>query len=631
MVKTKPFVIDYKQPRVLIGCEFVDSKGEIFKSPKALKEAAYNNGVQYNINPIIFCHACGAGNRHNVWGFPNTPNARSYKQHKGQCPNCGERLTLEYGCEIAGAKASDENGEIKVAQVRGKSPTGFPSALKWWPVDDGKLAIESVVDLYFSRTMHGQYWLKHEALRYRYIFNLETGLSYSMRGVDAKGNASEYSGQTNRLQNRTFGTMQLHYDMYRDFVDVVLGALKEQKGLEYTKKLEKQRYGNEMETVYSCGNHKVSYNMLGWVNYFAVMKPVDLGDMLEMTNRDVSDGVKKYFKNLIALSSNGEVEWLPKYMQKRSIRRRLKKRAVSFYLYKWLYACGIRDINVMNSIIDDYIDVQKKEIDTSDSAIRIGFNTAIQGTVGEIVARHCVGSEQKTANFMKWALKGRSAASTHQFVTSVLASDSFMLDDSVRMYEGIPKNHLPSNNGNLKELHDALVVVDRKLRFANKEIELTETEKSLEMDKNGYSFKLAKDTDTLYDIGKAMGICVGSYGHDAVAKRCTIMTMSKDDRYVACIELRVNKKAVQMVQLKSRFNHTVKEIAPIVEWVAATGINAECNDYHNAINQQTNGFDNSEHDYHVENPRLNVPIERRDNNANGFDFAFEDDDLGFLF
>ena len=629
MVKTKPFVIEYKQPRVLIGSEFLVSNGEVFKSAKAMQEAALNNGVQ--IKPIIFCHACGAGNRHDVWGFPNTPNARNYKSHKGQCPNCGERLTLEYGCEIAGAKASDEHGEIKVYSVRGKSPTGFPAALKWWPIGDGKLAIETVVDLYFSRTMHGQYWLQHEALRYRYIFNLKTGLSYSMRGIDAKGNVSEYSAQTNRLQNRTFGRLEmLPYDMYQDFVDVVLGVLKEQKGLEYTKKLEKQRYGNEMETVYSCGNHKVGYSMLGWVNYFAAMKPADLGDMLEMTNRDVSEGVKKCFKNLIALSSDGEVEWLPKYMQKRSIRRRLKKRAVSFFLYKWLYACGIRDINVMNAIVDDYIDVQKKEEDLNNGAIGIKFDATIQRTIGEIVARHCVEPEQKTANFMKWALKGRSAASTHQFVTSVLTSDSFLLSDSVRMYEGIPKTHLPNNNGNIKELHDALVVVDRKLRFANKEIELTETEKSLEMDKSGYSFKLAKDTDTLYDIGKAMGICVGSYGHDAVAKRCTIMTMSKDDRYVACIELRVNKKAVQMVQLKSRFNHTVKEIAPIVEWVAATGINAECNDYHNAINQQTNGFDNSEHDYHVENPRLNVPIERRDNDVNAFDFAFEDDDAQHL-
>ena len=604
MVKTKPFVIEYKQPRVLIGNEFVDSNGEIFNSPNALREAGLNNNLQ--MNPIIFCHACGAGNRHDVWGFPNTPNANRYKKHNGQCPNCGERLTLEYSYDIANAKAHSGNNTIAVSRVRGKSPTEFPTALKWWPISDGKLAIETVMDMYFSRTMHGQYWLQHETLRYRYIFNVDTGMSYSMRGIDAKGNPSKYSSQTHRLQNRTFRSMDtIHYSMSNDFIEIVLSALQEHKGLQYTKTMEKSRWSNELGPVYSCHNHKIGYSMLGWINYFSGMKANDIGDMLEMTNQDIAASTKKYFKNLISLSRDGEVEWLPKYMQKRSIRRRLKKRAVAFFMYKWLYACGIRDVNIMNNIVDDYLDV------VPDSTIR---KLTDKLSLGEIVARHCINASQESVDFMKWALKGRSAESVYQFVTGALTSNSFLLNDSARMYKIVTSKYLPDNAGNIKELHDALVVADRKLRYGNREIEHTAVEKALEMDKGGYSFRLAKDTDTLYDIGKALSICVGSYGRDAVAKHCTIMTMSKDDKYVACIELRVNKKNVQMVQLKSRFNHTVKDIEPITEWVMTTGINAQCYDYQTAIEHKDNGFNNRNRDYHVENPRLRI-----DN-----DFAFND-------
>ena len=101
-----------------------------------------------------------------------------------------------------------------------------------------------------------------------------------------------------------------------------------------------------------------------------------------------------------------------------------------------------------------------------------------------------------------------------------------------------------------------------------------------------------------------MGICVGSYGREAVAKNCTILTMQKAEKYVACIELRINKKKARIVQMKSRFNHTVTEIEPIVKWVEETGVDPMCYDFQNAIDHKVSDFDQRNQDYHVENPRL---------------------------
>ena len=622
MVNTKPFVIEYKQPRVLIGCEFVNLEGNIFKSVKDLKEAEQAGNVQ--AKPIVFCPACGAGNRHDTWGFPITPESNRIKKHKGQCPNCGERLTLEYSYDLERSAAFSDNSPIPVHSVKGRTPTKLSAYLKWWPVGDDKLTIETVSDMYFSRTMYGQYWLHHEVLRYRYIFNFNTGLCYSMRGVDAKGNQSKYSIQTNRLQNRTFSTFDtIPYDMNKDFAKVVLDAIAEHEGLEYEEIMDENNWNKKLEKVFLCGNHRIGVSMLGWVNYFSDMKPMDLSDMLEISHHRLSASAKKNFKNLVSLSCRGEVEWLPKYMQKRSIRRRLNQRAVSFFLYRWLYACGVRDINVMNNIVDDYINVPT---DKREQRVVKRKEDQVVLSIGDIVARNCADASNVSINFMKWALRGRSAKSIYQFVTNVLTTDSYLLSDSVRMYKTLPKKALPDNVGNIKELHGALVVVDRKWRFSNKEIEHTDIEKALEMDIGEYSFRLAKDTDSLYDIGKALSICVGSYGRDAVAKRCTIMTMSKHGQYVACIELRVRKKDVQMVQLKSRFNHTVKEIEPITEWVAATGVNAQCSDYQNAVDHKNSGFDECNRDYHVENPRFNTPVGHHNNTDFEPNLNFEDDD-----
>lgn len=598
MVNVKPFVIEYPRTRVFTGFEIAKKDGGVFSSLKEMKEHASTD--KFTTNIILFCPNCLAGNRMSVWGFPKA-KARTVTK-KGCCPNCGEKVSLKYRFEyddISVESTSSCEGEVPLSHAGGSNPASVSRALKWWPIEDGKLAIEAVSDLYFCRSMYGKYWLAQEQLRYRYILNFKTGQAYMLTGVDREGKQSKYSAQKRRLQNYTFSSFPgITVDMRDDFIRIVLEALHQECGVEF------KRVKDDAEDALpwttrnweAYGQYITLYN-LNQLNYFSRMKPQDITDMLSF---NFPKGNERRIVHKLVELSQGEVEWLPKYMQKRSIRHRLNKRAIAYYLYKWLYKCGIRDVNVMNNIVDAYIDVY---CDATAPVVAECFMSV--RPMNNAVNSICLNCSPEVVAFMKWAIKGRSAESIRSLVVNILNSDNFLFSDSVRMLKYLPKEYRPEKSvGSLREIHDELVVLDRKWRFGNKTIEYTDAEKALEIDCGEYSFRLAKDTDTLYDIGKKMGICVGSYGREAVSKSCTILTMQKADKYVACIELRVRKKNAAMVQLKSRFNHTVAEIDPVVEWVKITGIDPNCSDYENAISHKKSSFDCRNRDYHVENPRL---------------------------
>ena len=625
MVNVKPFVIEYTHNLVFTGCEFAKKDGSVFSS---LKEMKKHTGVNdFESYEILFCPSCQSGHRMVTWGFPEAKGR--YSKKKGCCPNCGERITLAYEYRYENLKVVDSTSfgrNVEIKHAGGSNPAIETKALKWWPVEDGKLAIEVVTALYFSRTMYGKYWLEKELLRHRYIFNFKTGQAYMMTGVDRDGKVSKYSLQSRRLQNYTFSMCPgIPSDMREDFVRIVLDALKQEKGIESQYIAEAEEDGLPWRTnEWRIAGQSVGIHNLNQLNYFSDMKVGDITDMLTFSWHDSKE--KRNLRNLITLSQ-GEVEWLPKYMQKRSIRNRLNKRAIAYYMYRWLYKCGVRDVNVMNGIVDTYIDMR------SYSSTSVAEENMMPARpMNRVVCAYCLNHSPEAVAFVKWAIKGRNAESARSFITSILNADDFLFSDCVRMLKYLPKDYRPERAiGNLREIHDELVVLDRKWRFGNRPIDYTDIERALEVDCGEYSFRLAKDTDSLYDIGKKMGICVGSYGREAVAKNCTILTMQKADKYIACIELRVRKKHAAMVQLKSRFNHTVSEIEPVVEWVNITGVDPNCSDYQYAINHKKSGFDSRNHDYHVENPRLadledrrvlNGPVDGAQINWAHDDFAF---------
>lgn len=597
MVKAKPFVIDYSQKRVLTGYEFVKQNGETFKSVKEFRE--HTSQGDFKSNTIVYCPDCGTGHRREDWGFPDIVSG--YKAKKtGRCPICGERLVVTYFEDFQCPEVVTGKREPKMYlhHVSGRDGAAFSKALKWWPVENGKLAIEVVQELYFNRSMYAKYWLERKIMRYRHIINLATGQIYTMRGIDDKGQPSEYSRQKHRLQNFTFSSPgDVPCMMQNDFIRIVLEALQEYRGLDYSIETKVYDDGCRDDKFISC-MHNINIHSLGKLNYFSRMKPSDISDMLDLSYENFSKNNKRMFPKLIALSNAGEVEWLPKYMQKRSIRNRLNKRVVAYFVYRWLHQCGIKDVNIMNNVVDTYIDVT--------SSVAGDYSPFTTSKTLSAVAVRCANPSAESIEFVRWALKGRSADSVYQFIRSVLEDKNFLFADSVRMYRRLPDSIRPAqSSGNLKDIHDTLVVIDRKWRFGNREIKYSDAEKAFEIDCGDYSFRLAKDTDSLYDIGKAMGICVGSYSNEAVNKSCTILTMQKAEKYVACMELTMSKKKAHLVQLKGKYNHTVNEIDPIVQWVALTGVNAaDCYDYQTAIERKSTGFDQRNQDYHVENPRF---------------------------
>ena len=289
-------------------------------------------------------------------------------------------------------------------------------------------------------------------------------------------------------------------------------------------------------------------------------------------------------------------DMLPKYMQKKSIKQRLRKNITMTAVYRWLYKFGIKDINIMNNIVDEI----------SPKAFR------------QMQSNMCDPTENLLP-FIHWLLEGRNAESIKAIIINAFEND-YHLRDSARMYAQALAAGVTTidNSGNIREIHDRIMHEYNRMRFRNRVISYDKTEKRFEQTVDDYQFILAEDTDRLYDIGNNLRICVGSYGENAVAKRCTIITMQKDNNYVACIELRKQQGQWYMNQLKAKFNHTVQEIEPVIKWVESTGIKVDtCSDYTYAVNHKRNGFDDREHDYHVDNPRL------RDENNNAHNVAFD--------
>ena len=118
------------------------------------------------------------------------------------------------------------------------------------------------------------------------------------------------------------------------------------------------------------------------------------------------------------------------------------------------------------------------------------------------------------------------------------------LGDSIDMYKQImekaPDYEFP-RQASLKAVHDRLSVDNNKLRDPKQDIQYEEDELILNQDINGIKFKAAADTYELFDVGAAMNICVGGYGHGAVQKHYYIVIVYVEDKPLVCIQLAKNK------------------------------------------------------------------------------------------
>ena len=122
-------------------------------------------------------------------------------------------------------------------------------------------------------------------------------------------------------------------------------------------------------------------------------------------------------------------------------------------------------------------------------------------------------------------------------------------------------------NASIKELHDLVLSDYEKMQHENIEIDYSHVENKalFEYSDNGLTFRLAKDTHELIDVGTKMHICVGSYRHSALNHHCHIVIVrDTNENPVVCIEL--DNELTYINQAKLKYNNLpTKEIGLIIE------------------------------------------------------------------
>lgn len=523
---------------------------------------------------ILLCPHCGKG----------AEIAKYYVDSKHiKCPHCGEMSTVDakYNRSLKTPEDLEDiyaNGILidgkHAIVLTTRHPLCFTRKINYW-LDDDKLTVSIERVQYQGLGVKGQYWIKKRFFKNRIVFNFKTGQSYLFRDIDSNG--KPIAPKEPRIKNISLGQCHagiLQLDkLLKDIGIKVFGKDRVEAIDRYTKQYD--------------GINIVSFARL---NYFSCFDTEQFKKILPHINQYMPYSTRRDFSFLKKLQSTQDTNLLPKYMQKKSVKRHIAKNPMNYIVYKYLHYFGIKDINIINRFIDTVLESAPHKY---------------SACIGCLLNRASV---PDTKAFVKWLINGKDAKGIYSSLVSLFGSKNFWLfNDATQMMNNIVKNGgvLPDNHGSLKEIHDLLTVEDRHIRFKNREISYSEKELSLAHEYDNYSFELPKDTDTLYEIGRVLSICVGSYGNNAIAKQCTIVAVKKDNKYTACIELRPFGSKYKMVQLKARFNHTVTDINPVNKWIEDTEISVEnCCDYDNAVNGDKSHFDEREYDYHVNNPRL---------------------------
>lgn len=125
---------------------------------------------------------------------------------------------------------------------------------------------------------------------------------------------------------------------------------------------------------------------------------------------------------------------------------------------------------------------------------------------------------------------------------------NYIFTDSISMLKSLIEQDFSIKkyikNKSIIEMHDDLMKVFQKLDQENLTIKHSDEEKRLEVkitDKEDDLYvSLCNETCELHNLGLLMNNCVGSYRRDALAKNCNIMYAHRNNKLVACIELRNN-------------------------------------------------------------------------------------------
>ncbi|MCR4643872.1 MAG: PcfJ domain-containing protein [Oscillospiraceae bacterium] len=256
-------------------------------------------------------------------------------------------------------------------------------------------------------------------------------------------------------------------------------------------------------------------------------------------------------------------------------------------LQKLTAGIGIRDCkSIRRALIDDISIIEDARVFAVLGFTSVDvFRYALEERKLRELIRYELPPEQ-TCRFARALIsrKGEKAA-----LRCILSDPDYVLRDTANYYARalgqIPEEQcLHMLRGSLSEIHDRLIEHVRIEERANETIEYTMYQhERLDHIVNGITYRLAKDTDELYEVGSRMHNCVATYCDDALRGK-SLIVVGRDEKHVPvlCIEL----NGFSLVQLKADRNAIpagdLAEAA--LRWADAAQVyTGACEDYREAL------------------------------------------------
>lgn len=485
-----------------------------------------------------------------------------YQYHSkgiGVCPSCGYTFNSQSDMLWLQHNLSPDSMNIH--------------SMKIFDVKEGKLVASIFTTFYFPCTKSGQ--IAVVPVRYRLVFNVETGCSFALEGRTLNNKHPKFDPSP-AINNITF-SVERSSDSYNPW-----GQIFNHKEIicSLAKELIRVRGGRPEQLTKTGDFSDTTFTMLTTFNYM----PYFSFDFYTMASkiifecpygRNPRDRMAYRFKTIREKFETHDAEIFSKFLfkgTKTSPKKAIKKMIFANPLlsdyYKFLSKVGFKNQDVVLNFISnkqEHLFYLMKEIEYSNT------------------------EEGKAAfKFLKKILKLKGEAQALKYLTSCSSENlRGIIIDTALMFVTFEKRKMMKNDylkGTINQTHNVLARDFVKIRKLNCPIEYSKKEKELNDEIDGYTFTLAKDTYELIDIGQEMGICVGSYGDKAVRKDCIIVKMMQGDKYVGCIELAPN--IIDLRQAKACFNNVLQEnkAEALKKWVKKHKISGtDCYDYRHIL------------------------------------------------
>lgn len=394
------------------------------------------------------------------------------------------------------------------------------------------------------------------------VINMKTGFSYELatfiNGKKSK-NSTPITNCTYKYQT-SIGNYEPYSDKCKKFEDVIEGiynAIRDYKinnkiveGYVPTFEQNRKYYNDKIETDESYYSPKgidrfIDMQSIFLFNRFPCINVFDSKTLFAPQSYYASDDIYKQFVKIRRAVKQEDTQAINSILEKHNMPKTKKNKALLLTLglnYVFIYKALSNNVAIDN--IYKLVDGLKEELI---------FNP----TLCKFFKVYALTKQQENNLCNKMAnLKTNNEIYTARDFLSM----------AVELKESKPEYEI-NLNASIKELHDLVLSDYRKMQYENIEIDYSHIKNKalFEYSDNGLTFRLAKDTHELIDVGAKMHICVGSYRHAALSHYCHIVIVrDTNENPVVCIEL--DSELTYINQAKLKYNNLpTKEIGLIIE------------------------------------------------------------------